>query len=68
MNEERLIELEIKIAHQEALIEELNQALALQQGDLTQLKASLERFFKKYLERAHLEAEIGPANEKPPHY
>ena len=62
MNEERLIEIEIKIANQEHLLEQLNTVMYEQQKTIDRLEKSL-----KELEKAN-QLEIGPHNVKPPHY
>lgn len=63
--EQRFIDLETKILFQEKIIEELNEALRLQQDQLTKLEKSFERFTAQM--QASAENEIRP-NEKPPHY
>ena len=68
MNEQRLIEIETKLAHQEVLIGELNQVIARQQETLDQLQTGLKGFFKRYREVNGDGTQVGPANEKPPHY
>ena len=67
MNEERLIEIETKLAHQEILVSELNQVIALQQETIDGLQAALKKFFKQYREK-NGDGEIGPGDQKPPHY
>lgn len=64
MNEQRLIEIETKLAHQEVLITELNQVISQQQNTISQLQASLKSFLNGYLVSKDKEH----ANEKPPHY
>ncbi len=64
MNEQRLIEIETKLAHQEVLITELNQVISQQQNTIHQLQASLKSFVNGYLDSKGKEH----ANEKPPHY
>jgi SlyX protein len=62
MNDERLIEIESKLAHQEMLIEELNQVLYKQQVTIDEMEKLLRSLVKEQRK------DIGPANEKPPHY
>lgn len=66
MSEQRLIEIETKISHQEALLEDLNQVICRQQETIdlieTKLKALIERF-----REGGGNVEIA-GNEKPPHY
>jgi len=66
--EERLIELETRMAYQERMIEELNQALTGQQRQLDQLEARLARIELHMREQA--EGFIARASEDvpPPHY
>lgn len=65
MSEDRLIELEMKITHQEMMIEQMNKALYQQQTQLDQLEATLKALGKR-LQGG--EGDFGPGNEKPPHY
>lgn len=67
-NEDRLIDIEIKIARQEDMVETLNQTIYRQQKKIDELEAlcsALARHIKGLREAA---SESGPANEKPPHY
>lgn len=66
MNEQRLIEIESKLAHQEVLIGELNQVIANQQAAIDEMSNGLKGFFKRFGDING--PEIGPANQKPPHY
>lgn len=68
MNEQRLIDLEIKISHQEATIEALQTSAYEQQKDINRLEKCLQRLTKQFESLARGDAEIGPANEPPPHY
>lgn len=65
MDDKRIIELEIKIAHQDKIIEDLSDALYQQQIRIDKLEKSLEDFKKRI--QSEGENEIRP-NEKPPHY
>jgi SlyX protein len=69
MTEERIIELETKISHQELAIEDLQQAVYDQQKSIEALRLRVERLAKQ-LDGVTGEGapEIGPANDKPPHY
>lgn len=69
MSEERIINIETKVAHQEAITEELNTVLYQQQLALEQIQKTLEAFIKRYKELEKSTQDIiGPADEKPPHY
>lgn len=71
-NEERLHELEIRVAFQEETLEQLNVALGDQQLQISRLqetcKALMERF--KSLQGAldELSGDPATAQERPPHY
>ncbi len=69
MIEERFIHIETKVAHQEALIEELNTVLYQQQLAIDQIQKTLTAFIKQYkvLEKSTQDI-LGPADQKPPHY
>lgn len=67
MTEQRLIDLETKIAHQELLLEELNQVLYQQQKTIDKLEATVTTLVKRYQDMLIGGDEIRP-NEKPPHY
>jgi SlyX protein len=66
MNEQRLIDLEIKISHQEVAIDELQTTVFEQHSAI----ARLEKTLKDITDRLEgvTGKEVGPGNEKPPHY
>jgi SlyX protein len=66
--EDRLVDIEIRIARQEDMVDALNQTIFRQQKKIDELEAlctALARHLKELREAA---SERGPANEKPPHY
>lgn len=68
MIEERLVNIETKIAFQEDLIEELNKVVYQQQQKLSQLEAvcvSLTRHIQSLAESGNAGKAV---NERPPHY
>jgi SlyX protein len=68
MDENRLIDIETKLAHQEQLLSELNEALTDQQAQMSCLQTlcqSLIDRFKPLADNAGVD-EIG--DERPPHY
>ncbi len=67
-DEKRLVDLEIKIAHAERTIEDLNEGLYRQQLQIEKLEKSLNLLEKKLQSGQSDGLDIGPANEKPPHY
>ena len=68
MTEERLVEIESKLAHQDQLVYELNDVVTDQQAKIMQLEALVESL----LERVRALGEATPAesagDERPPHY
>ncbi|HEY8608650.1 MAG TPA: SlyX family protein [Noviherbaspirillum sp.] len=68
VNEERIVDIEIKLARQEDLVDTLNQTVFRQQqkiDELEKLCTALARHLREIREAA---SERGPANDKPPHY
>lgn len=66
MTEDRLDRLEAHVAEQDRVIDDLSDALALQQKDIERLKARLRASDDRI---AELEAGVpASAGEKPPHY
>lgn len=68
MSEDRFIEIETKLAHQEQLVIELNEVITEQQARIMQL----EQLSKSLIDRVRAIGESGgedvPADERPPHY
>lgn len=68
MSEERLVDIETKLAHQEQLVLELNDVVTEQQQKIMQLEellASLVERFRSLGDGASLE---GNQDQRPPHY
>ncbi len=63
-NEERFINIETKISHQEVMLEELHQVIYQQQEQIDLLNKNL----KLFVQQMTSDSEIRPAGEKPPHY
>lgn len=66
--EDRLVDIEIKIARQEDLVDTLNKTVYAQQRKIDELEtlcAALARHLREVRQTA---SEGSPANEKPPHY
>ena len=68
MIEQRMIDFEIKISHQENAIEALQKLVYEQQKTIDNLLISVKTLAKRVEAGARGQMEIGPANEKPPHY
>lgn len=64
--EDRFVDIEIKLAHQEDLVESLNQMVYQQGRRIDQLEAMVSHL----AERVRNSTQSGPniVNEKPPHY
>jgi SlyX protein len=67
MNEYRIINLEIKFAHQEDFIEELNKVVIKQQITIERLEKEILDLKKNALS-ASVEGARTLADDKPPHY
>ncbi len=68
MNEERIIELEIKTAYQDDLLQELNKIVAQQQQQIGRLEATC-RMLNERIKSLSTEAGGGESvDELPPHY
>jgi SlyX protein len=67
-NEERLVEIEIKLTHQEDAVEELNQVVCQQQKKIDHLEALCEALIRHVKELSDGAAEQRTTNETPPHY
>ena len=68
MSEERLIEIETKVLHQEVLLEQLHQVLYQQQEKIDGLETKLMALIQKMRERKENGEELPLPHEKPPHY
>lgn len=67
-DEERLVEIEIKLSQQEDLVEELNKLVYRQQQKIDQLDQLCEALLRHVRDLSDSVAERSAANEKPPHY
>lgn len=65
--ESRITELEIRLALQDDLLETLNQAVAMQQQQITQLQMEL-RGLGQHLQGLESISKTSLADEVPPHY
>lgn len=70
--EKRLISMESQLAFQDDLIEQLNQQVILQQGDLLLLQKQLQLMSQSFKELQQTSEQQGEqpsaADERPPHY
>lgn len=63
MLEERIVNLEIKLSHQDVLLEELNQVIYEQQKAIDVITQQMKVLIEKIASQ-----EINSGSEKPPHY
>ncbi len=68
MNDERLVQIEIKLAHQEQMLIELNDALANQQNSIITLERLCASITERLSSLGDGEASSPPDDERPPHY
>lgn len=66
-NEDRFMAIEIKLAHQEDLVESLNQMVYQQQKRIDKLEATCGALVQHLRDNAQSGGPAG-AHEKPPHY
>jgi SlyX protein len=64
--EDRFVDIEIKLAHQEDLVEELNQVVYQQSRRIDQLEAMVSQLADHL--RNNAQSGQNPVNEPPPHY
>ncbi len=68
MDDSRLIDIEVKLAHQEQAMADLNQVLIDQQAQLTRLAQRYEVLTEKLHSLSQLEPGVSADDERPPHY
>lgn len=66
--EDRMVDIESKIARQEDLVDTLNQTVFRQQQKIDELEALCSALARHIRDMRDASAEGGPAHEKPPHY
>jgi SlyX protein len=68
MSEERFIDLETRLAHQDQLLHELNDVVTAQQAKLMQLEELCRSLIDRVKAAGDSGPEADPTNEIPPHY
>ncbi len=68
MSEDRMIDIESKLAHQEQLLTELNEVITEQQGRIMQLEQLSTSLIERVRAIGDAAPEEGPVDERPPHY
>ncbi len=65
-NEDRFVDIEIKLAHQEDMVESLNQVVIQQDRRIDQLEGIVAALAEHI--RNNAQSGPNPVSEKPPHY
>ena len=65
-NEDRFVDIEIKLAHQEDMVESLNEVVIQQSRRIGQLEAMVSQLAEHI--RNNAQSGANPVNEPPPHY
>ena len=68
MSEERLTDIEIKLAFQEDTVKELNDVICRQQDQIDRLNMAYEQLLSRVKELSDRVPDAAAADEKPPHY
>ena len=68
MDEERLIDIEIKLARADDMLDELNKVVYAQQKKIETLEALYKAMMRRLPEPASDQEGSAPIHEKPPHY
>jgi SlyX protein len=68
MSEERIIELESRLAYQDQMLHELNEVVTDQQAKLMQLEELCRSLIDRVRSLAESPPDAGPTDERPPHY
>ena len=68
MSEDRLVEIESKLAHQEHLLFELNDVITNQQEKIMQLEELCDSLVERVRSIGDALPDDAPQDERPPHY
>jgi SlyX protein len=68
MDEDRLIDIETRLAHQDHLLAQLNDALTDQQAQLMQVTELCQSLIERMRTTPEASTGAGPDDERPPHY
>lgn len=66
-HEDRFVDIEIKLAHQEDLVDSLNQTVYQQARRIDQLETMVQQL-AEHLRTLREAGQQNPVNERPPHY
>ena len=68
MSDDRLIDIEMKLAHQEQTLIELNDALAKQQESIMTLEQLCASMAERVSSMGDAQSSAPPGDDRPPHY
>ena len=68
MSEARLVDIETKLAHQEHLLEQLNDVVTKQQENIMRLEERYQIVAQRLRAIGEAMPAAGPGDERPPHY
>ena len=68
MSEDRFIDLESRLAHQDQLLNELNEVVTQQQAQIMQLETLCNSLTSRVRSIGDAMPDSDPTTEKPPHY
>jgi len=68
MSEERFIDLESKLAHQDQMLHELNDAVTEQQAKIMRLEELCKALIQRVRSAGEGLPDSDPGDERPPHY
>ncbi len=68
MNEERLVDIESKLAHQDQLIYELNDVVTKQQEQIMQIEKLCNSLVNRIRTMVDTQTDDAGQDERPPHY
>jgi len=68
MSEDRFIDLETRLAHQDQLLNQLNDVVTEQQAKITQLEELCKALIQRVRSVGEGISEGDPGDERPPHY
>lgn len=68
MTEDRFVDIETRIAHQDQLLHELNDVITKQQDSILRLERLCESIVERVRALADTQPAAGAGDERPPHY
>jgi SlyX protein len=68
MSEDRLVDIEVKLAHQDQLLDDLNDVVTQQQAKIMQLEELCDSLVARVRSIGEALPDESEADERPPHY